>query len=79
MAEYLSSAFTVAELRVMLQGYSSRVEVQSNGRYLTLEKGLPGAFFYATDTEAQSLGNLLIFLVETNLISLQEITNRLIP
>lgn len=70
-------AFTVAELGVMLNGAEHRITLEPSGKYLTLERGLPKAFFYATDTEAQARDNLLIYLLENSLVTVEEVNTRL--
>lgn len=66
----IAPAYGVAELGQMTEGHERRIELQSNGRYLILEKGLPGAFFYAQPTEAQARAVLLIFLLSNRKVQL---------
>lgn len=73
------SAFTVAELGVMLGKQVERISI-SNGppnNYLILEKGLYNAFFYAQPNEVSARAELLIFILKTGFLSIEVCNSRL--
>lgn len=71
------AAFTVAELGIVLGQYTSRITLENSGNYLILEKGLTKAFFHACKTEAEARASLLIYLIENNIVTSDEVNTRL--
>lgn len=66
------SAFTCAELGVMLREYCNRISSTNENNYLILEKDLPNASFSAQSTETKARAELLIFLLESKLLSSED-------
>lgn len=69
-SEAIAPAYNVAEMGEMTRGYETRIELQNNGNYLIIEKGLTDAFFYAQPTEARARAALLIYLLANRNVEL---------
>lgn len=72
----VSSAYSVAELGVMLGGYINNINLTENGyKGGVVDGNVSWMFVY--DTEAQARAAMIIYLLENNLTTAAEVNERL--
>ena|SRR6187402_2783288 len=74
-AEIIASAFTVAELGIMLPLYC---DSRKDGSWWVCDEGLTGnCVEFHADTEAEARAAMLIYILENSLTTSQDINNRI--